>query len=84
MSALVPSPMAVGTVSEPVLVFLLVAVVGGLLAVHWVRQAALFRSVGNRGDRPTPEELTNCPSCGARVPAEGESCEHCGASFDDA
>lgn len=34
------------------------------------------------GDSTPPEQLLNCPSCGARVAADAERCDHCDEPFD--
>jgi hypothetical protein len=34
------------------------------------------------GDSTPPEQLTNCPACGARLSVDAERCEHCDEPLD--
>lgn len=46
---------------------------GGLIAVTFARSRELYGS----GDGQRERQI-NCPSCGTRLPADSESCTHCG------
>jgi len=59
----------------------LVAVVVGalvVLAVGFAQTRALY------GGGDDGENRTNCPTCGARTPADGRRCEYCGERLDRA
>lgn len=36
------------------------------------------RTLYGSSDSPSPEQLTNCPSCGSRIAIEADECEYCG------
>lgn len=56
------------------LTFLLVLAGLVLVALSVVYELVLL---GNFGSDDGGAAKTNCPSCGARVPADREHCEHC-------
>jgi hypothetical protein len=59
-----------------------VIVVGAVaLFVIWF-QFLEVRTLYGRGDSTPPEQLTNCPSCGARLPVDAERCDHCDEPLD--
>lgn len=53
--------------------FVLLAIVFEFIKVH-----ELYGS----GDSTTPDQLTNCPSCGARISAQADACEYCDSPVD--
>lgn len=68
---------AVDGVARPLSLVGVAALAAGAVYVPWLRARALYG-----GDGPDPETLTNCPACGARVPAAADDCDHCGAALD--
>ncbi|MFB6195178.1 MAG: zinc-ribbon domain-containing protein [Haloplanus sp.] len=67
------SPVLVGdSVGRAVLWLAFGALVLALIAFQFAKVRALYG-----GDGST-ERRRNCPSCGARIPADADACEHCG------
>lgn len=58
-------------------VSVLILVAGGLAVVH---KMAVVRSFGKRNSPRSPDAMTNCPACGARIPQNDDPCEYCGQS----
>ncbi len=55
-------------------------VVGVLFAVVRV---SMIQATG-QSDGPSPDELTNCPECGARTPLAAATCDYCDEPLSDA
>jgi hypothetical protein len=72
-----PALQAVDGVARPLSLLAVAALAAGAVYVSWLRARALYG-----GDGPDPATLTNCPSCGARMAAAADDCEHCGAALD--
>lgn len=75
-SALAVLPMRAET---PLEVGLLVVAVVALLVVAGLFGAVRIAMIQGTGqsDGPSPDELTNCPRCGARTPVADETCHYC-------
>lgn len=69
------SLLSLTSVVERVLILLVVLVAGVFVIVFEFRKA---RELYGSRESPPPEELTNCPSCGARIAVEAGECEYCG------
>lgn len=72
-------PLALGVDVGQVAV-LVVFVVAAFIAV--VYDFYVLRAVFGNDDSVPPERLTNCPSCGARVSVEADTCGYCEAPID--
>lgn len=70
------TPLQTGPEDPLVLLGLFVGlvVIAGLAVL---RKMVLVGLVTGDGDAPDPDSLTNCPACGARNPADRDSCDHC-------
>lgn len=80
-----PSPLGVALQlpvqsSSPLEVLLLVLAVVAVIVLGGLFGAVRLAMIQGTGqsDGPSPEELTNCPSCGARTPVDAASCDYCG------
>lgn len=68
--------------SDVLFVAALVAVIAlGVLGT--ALKIGLVQATGRSSAAPSPASLTNCPSCGSRVPDEEPECEYCGEPLDD-
>lgn len=65
------SPLDVGLLVLGVVALLVVVGLFGAVRV------AMIQGTG-QSDGPSPDELTNCPGCGARTPIADETCDYCG------
>lgn len=70
------SPLEVGLIVVAVVALL---VVGGLFGAV---RLAMIQGTG-QSDGPSPDELTNCPECGARTPLAAATCDYCGEPLPD-
>jgi hypothetical protein len=69
------SPLALGAGLERAgLLVALSATFLAVLALGFARSRALYG-----GDEMDRDARTNCPSCGARVSADADACDHCGS-----
>lgn len=64
------SPLAIGAL---ILFVVVLIVVGGLFGAVRI---AMIQGTG-QSEGPSPDELTNCPDCGARTPLSDETCTYC-------
>lgn len=69
-------PLQVSSLSDVLflLALLLLIAIGGLFTV--VKISVIQATA--QTDGLTPDELRNCPSCGARTPLADETCDYCG------
>lgn len=60
----------------------MMVVIGGAIVLSFATNMTFYRTFGVRSEStPPPEKKTNCPSCGARVVIDRESCEYCGEAM---
>lgn len=80
------SELAKPLLAIPVLAVVFLLIVMGPLG--WTMLALLLlaalavRAAWTGGDGGTAADKVNCPNCGARVAAEGDVCDYCGASLE--
>lgn len=70
------SPVQSGPYPDPLFPLAVVAVLA-LGVLFAVVRVAMIQGTG-QSDGPSPDELTNCPACGARTPIADETCDYCG------